>query len=306
MGAIALHQPLLLGVLAGTPYWGCRVGTTIGARPITVVSPGLRSVSALPLENLPSGSHQRSEWKSLIHTPYTFAKMGRWIFMENFLRRSSTLGSISRARTGGHHIVSHCPVFVQPHGNNQHVIAAYKTVRGLLPGCVGLPASASLAWKWKHRVCITDSYLKATGLCDACDWFSVRQAYFYQITVRTKRYSDDGSIDSGLLYGHAWRDFGCSIRFTRTREERNLTRRLAEVKTDIPTVVRPSDGVNISTLCLDRRVPASFRFLAHGRGQGGRSHNHAQFNEYTRNATHLVRCNTSWWTTTIEGPLTYC
>lgn len=105
---------------------------------------------------------------------------------------------------GGHHIVSHYPLLVHPHGIKpagnfyQHNRSRIAVQIYWLP-CVGDSRFDMEVLRVHFR------YLSA---CYQPDQRSSR--LLCQIAVHTKRYSDDGFINSGVLYDHAWKDFDSS------------------------------------------------------------------------------------------------
>lgn len=162
-----------------------------------------------------------------------------------------------------------------PHGLDKSLSDAYVNVRGRLPGVVNLPDAAINSWEWQRRVCIPDEYLPDRG---SSYWAQVRWLYYEAVSKRTKCLNE-GNVDCGAIHGDATADFDLSTWFTRTSGERELTRDLAQLLAHPPTDVQ-AYVVNRTVLQLDLFVPRSFRFLSHGRREGGRIREHAVCNNH--------------------------
>lgn len=183
--------------------------------------------------------------------------------------------------------MTHLLAFLHPHDNRLPVIEVYTNRQGTFHGCVALPQLATSAWDRHNRIFIPDKYVKPVGNRDPNDYVGARHENSAQIATHTKKLNDESAINCGILYGHAWNDYRCATWSTRTRSEREINRALAELMVNIPSSMASTRIINVDDLLLCNRVLAPFRFLPHGRGHGGRSHLHAQYNENTRNATNI-------------------
>lgn len=170
----------------------------------------------------------------------------------------------------GYHIVTRNPVIMIPHCLDKSLTDDYENVHGRPPGVMSLSAKGVNSWECIHRVCTSNYWLHYRA---SSEYAVARQLYYEYFCKRTKCFKDD-HVDDGAIHGDSALDFGNSTWFTRTSEERKLNRDFAQLLVRLPNYVHDF-SITPTVLWLGLRVFQSFGFLTLGRGEGGRSREHA-------------------------------